>query len=55
MARISLDHLRHAYTPGLADAGIYALREVDHVFEDGGAYALLGPSGCGKTDRKSVV
>jgi len=55
MARISLDHLRHAYTPGLADAGIYALREVDHVFEDGGAYALLGPSGCGKTTLLNIM
>ncbi|SMD04701.1 carbohydrate ABC transporter ATP-binding protein, CUT1 family [Fulvimarina manganoxydans] len=55
MARISLDHLRHAYTPGLAEAGIYALREVDHVFEDGGAYALLGPSGCGKTTLLNIM
>ncbi|MEE2950706.1 MAG: ABC transporter ATP-binding protein [Pseudomonadota bacterium] len=55
MARISLDHLRHAYTPGLAEAGIYALREVDHVFEDGGAYALLGPSGCGKTTLLNII
>ncbi|MEN3794677.1 ABC transporter ATP-binding protein [Fulvimarina sp. MAC3] len=55
MARISLDHLRHAYTPGLAEAGIFALREVDHVFEDGGAYALLGPSGCGKTTLLNII
>jgi glycerol transport system ATP-binding protein len=50
MARIALDHLRHAYSPG-----VYALKEVDHVFEDGGAYALLGPSGCGKTTLLNII
>ena len=49
MASIRLDRLRHAYTPQLAAAGTYALRQIDHTFDDGGAYALLGPSGCGKT------
>jgi glycerol transport system ATP-binding protein len=33
----------------------YALKEVDHVFEDGGAYALLGPSGCGKTTLLNII
>ncbi|KAB0682650.1 ABC transporter ATP-binding protein [Aureimonas leprariae] len=55
MARIHLDRIRHAYTPELARAGTYALREVDHVFEDGGAYALLGPSGCGKTTLLNII
>ncbi|MCW4113451.1 ABC transporter ATP-binding protein [Aurantimonas sp. MSK8Z-1] len=55
MARIRLDHIRHAYTPDLARAGTYALREVDHSFEDGGAYALLGPSGCGKTTLLNII
>ncbi len=55
MAKIQLDHIRHAYTPELARAGTYALREVDHVFEDGGAYALLGPSGCGKTTLLNII
>ena len=55
MARIRLDHIRHAYTPGLAKIGNYALREVDTVFEDGGAYALLGPSGCGKTTLLNII
>ncbi|WAJ27898.1 ABC transporter ATP-binding protein [Antarcticirhabdus aurantiaca] len=55
MARIRLDHIRHAYTPELAKAGTYALREVDHAFEDGGAYALLGPSGCGKTTLLNII
>ncbi len=55
MARIRLDHIRHAYTPELARAGTYALREIDHTFEDGGAYALLGPSGCGKTTLLNII
>ncbi|MCE7029973.1 ABC transporter ATP-binding protein [Jiella avicenniae] len=55
MARIRLDHIRHAYSPELAKANNYALREVDTVFEDGGAYALLGPSGCGKTTLLNII
>ncbi|MBC8129385.1 MAG: ABC transporter ATP-binding protein [Rhizobiaceae bacterium] len=55
MARIRLDHIRHAYSPDLARVGNYALREVDHAFEDGGAYALLGPSGCGKTTLLNII
>ena len=55
MARIRLDHIRHAYTPELAKVGQYALREIDHTFEDGGAYALLGPSGCGKTTLLNII
>jgi len=55
MARIRLDHIRHAYTPALAAAGIFALREVHHTFRDGGAYALLGPSGCGKTTLLNII
>ncbi|KAA0970625.1 ABC transporter ATP-binding protein [Aureimonas fodinaquatilis] len=55
MARIRLDRIRHAYTPELAAAGQYALRQIDHTFEDGGAYALLGPSGCGKTTLLNLI
>ena len=55
MAKIQLDHIRHAYTPELARTGTYALREIDHAFEDGGAYALLGPSGCGKTTLLNII
>jgi glycerol transport system ATP-binding protein len=50
MARLFLDHVRHAYGPGG-----YALEEIHHVFEDGGAYALLGPSGCGKTTLLNII
>ncbi len=54
MATISLDHIRHAYGPN-PGPGDYALREVHHDFEDGGAYALLGPSGCGKTTLLNII
>ena len=55
MARIDLDHIRHAYGPNPRSDGDYALREVHHTFEDGGAYALLGPSGCGKTTLLNII
>ncbi|MCM2473539.1 ABC transporter ATP-binding protein [Rhizobium sp. CG5] len=55
MARISLDHIRHAYSPKAAAAGSYALKEVHHEWADGGAYALLGPSGCGKTTLLNII
>ncbi len=55
MARITLDHIRHAYGPDPQSAKDYALREVDHEWEDGGAYALLGPSGCGKTTLLNII
>jgi glycerol transport system ATP-binding protein len=55
MARIDLDHIRHAYGPNPKSDKDYALREVHHTFEDGGAYALLGPSGCGKTTLLNII
>ncbi|MGE7371370.1 ABC transporter ATP-binding protein [Neorhizobium sp. NPDC001467] len=55
MARISLEHIRHAYSPRAKAAGDYALKEVHHEWEDGGAYALLGPSGCGKTTLLNII
>jgi glycerol transport system ATP-binding protein len=55
MARIELDHIRHSYVPRPSSPGDYALRDVHHIFEDGGAYALLGPSGCGKTTLLNII
>jgi len=55
MARISLDHLAHAYRPDPRGPQDYALKEVDHVWAQGGAYALLGPSGCGKTTLLNII
>ena len=55
MARIDLSGIRHAYGPDPRGPADYALRQVEHVFEDGGAYALLGPSGCGKTTLLNLI
>ncbi len=55
MARIDLDHIRHAYTANPKSPSDYALKEVHHTFSDGGAYALLGPSGCGKTTLLNII
>ena len=55
MARIDLEHIRHAYGPRPKSDADYALKEVHHSFEDGGAYALLGPSGCGKTTLLNII
>src|ERR1044071_9565041 len=55
MARITLDRLAHSYRPDPRGPVDYALKEVNHVWEQGGAYALLGPSGCGKTTLLNIV
>jgi len=55
MARITLDHIRHAYGIRPSAPNDYALREVNHEWKDGGAYALLGPSGCGKTTLLNII
>ena len=55
MARITLEHLRHAYGPNPKSPSDYSLKEVHHEWNDGGAYALLGPSGCGKTTLLNII
>jgi glycerol transport system ATP-binding protein len=55
MARIDLDHIAHAYKPNPTKPSDFALKEVHHTWDDGGAYALLGPSGCGKTTLLNVI
>ena len=55
MARIDLDHIRHSYLPNPRKETDFALKEVHHAFQDGGAYALLGPSGCGKTTLLNII
>jgi glycerol transport system ATP-binding protein len=55
MARIDLDHIRHSYLAKPVREQDYALKEVHHNWEDGGAYALLGPSGCGKTTLLNII
>ncbi|MFF7708733.1 ATP-binding cassette domain-containing protein [Pseudomonas sp. NPDC007930] len=51
MAEIRLQQLAHSYSGG-AD---YALRQLDHVWAQGGAFALLGPSGCGKSTLLNII
>ncbi len=55
MARIDLEDLAHSYAARPAEPADYALRTMNHVWEDGGAYALLGPSGCGKTTLLNII
>ncbi len=55
MARITLDHLAHAYKSDPQTPQDYALKEINHVWSQGGAYALLGPSGCGKTTLLNII
>ncbi len=55
MARIILEHIRHSYLPAPSGDDDFALKEVHHSWDDGGAYALLGPSGCGKTTLLNII
>jgi glycerol transport system ATP-binding protein len=55
MARIEFKNVRHAYPPPPGQLPVYVLKEVNQVWEDGGAYALLGPSGCGKTTLLNTI
>ena len=55
MARIELRGVAHAYVPSPASDKDWALRPLELVWEDGGAYALLGPSGCGKTTLLNII
>ncbi|WP_259779505.1 ABC transporter ATP-binding protein [Aestuariispira ectoiniformans] len=55
MARIDLKELAHSYLPDPQSEDDYALRRMNHVWEDGSAYALLGPSGCGKTTLLNII
>ena len=55
MARIVLDGVAHSYLAAPQGPKDFALKRLDHVWEDGGAYALLGPSGCGKTTLLNII
>ena len=55
MAEIHLKGMAHSYLPTPQGPEDYALKGLDHVWEDGGAYALLGPSGCGKTTLLNII
>lgn len=55
MAKITLKNLAHSYYPNPKSDADFALKEIDQVWEDGSAYALLGPSGCGKTTLLNII
>ncbi|WP_335947243.1 ABC transporter ATP-binding protein [Salipiger bermudensis] len=55
MAKITLDNLAHSYKPNPATEDDYALKELNHDWVDGEAYALLGSSGCGKSTLLNII
>ncbi|WP_339802115.1 ABC transporter ATP-binding protein [uncultured Marinobacter sp.] len=55
MAEIRLSAMAHSYAKHPAGPEDYAIRQLDHVWERGGAYALLGPSGCGKSTMLNII
>ncbi|MFB9884816.1 ABC transporter ATP-binding protein [Balneatrix alpica] len=55
MAEIRLQGLAHSYSRQPSGPQDYAIRQMDHVWEQGGAYALLGPSGCGKSTLLNII
>ena len=55
MAKIRLEQLSHSYYPNPKSDADFALKTIDYLWDDGGAYALLGPSGCGKTTLLNII
>ena len=55
MAEIHLKGLAHSYIGKPQINSDYAIHEMDHVWKQGGAYALLGPSGCGKSTLLNLI
>ncbi|WP_410218128.1 ABC transporter ATP-binding protein [Paracoccus sp. (in: a-proteobacteria)] len=55
MAKITLENLAHSYLSQPKGPDDYALKELNHDWEDGAAYALLGSSGCGKSTLLNII
>ena len=55
MAKITLDNLAHSYLPNPKSEDDFALKELNHDWADGEAYALLGASGCGKSTLLNII
>lgn len=55
MAKITLDNLAHSYYPNPKSEDDFALKELNHDWADGEAYALLGSSGCGKSTLLNII
>ena len=55
MAKITLDNLAHSYLPNPKSDDDWALKELNHDWADGEAYALLGSSGCGKSTLLNII
>ncbi len=55
MAKITLDNLAHSYLSNPKSEDDYALKELNHDWVDGEAYALLGASGCGKSTLLNII
>ncbi|MFN2361021.1 MAG: ABC transporter ATP-binding protein [Marinobacter sp.] len=55
MAEIKLKTLAHSYSKKPSGPEDYAIRKMEHVWAQGGAYALLGPSGCGKSTLLNII
>lgn len=55
MAKITLEHLAHSYLPHPTSEDDFALKELNHDWADGEAYALLGASGCGKSTLLNII
>ncbi|MGR3626352.1 MAG: ABC transporter ATP-binding protein, partial [Limimaricola sp.] len=55
MAKITLDNLAHSYLKQPQKDDDWALKELNHDWVDGEAYALLGSSGCGKSTLLNII
>lgn len=55
MAKITLSNLAHSYMSHPVSEQDFALKTLNHEWDDGSAYALLGPSGCGKSTLLNII